>query len=89
MIGSLDASTLLTLLIAAAVAVREYRLIRPQRRKVLAEGSDMTTQAADRMLKHWEADNQRLRDRVEKLEQRTDTLEALLREHAIPLPALD
>lgn len=80
--------TILSLLVGALVAYNQWRLIRANRRKVLAEGSDLSTQAADRMLTHWEADNRRLRDRLDLLERRCDEMEDLLREHGIPVPPL-
>lgn len=86
---SIDIGTLLTFALAAAVAFNQFRLFRENRRKVLAEGSDLSTQAADRMLTHWETDNQRLRERLDKLERRCDEMEGLLRQHGIPLPTLD
>lgn len=90
-----DATSLLSLLVALAIAITHFRLIRANRRKVLAEGSDLSTQAADRMLTHWEKDNERLRERVELLEQNEERMEAriaqleqLLREHGVSVPPL-
>lgn len=91
-----DIGTLASLAVAIAIAINQFRLIRANRRKVLAEGSDLSTQAADRMLRRWEADNKRLRadnqqlmKRVVALERRCDKFERVLNEHNIPLPALD
>lgn len=100
-LGGYDIATVLTLAILTATAIREFRLLRANRRKVIAESSDLSTQAADRMLKHWEQDNQRLRADVQRLEaqqdelearigqlvQRNEQLERLLREHGVPFPA--
>ena len=86
---SVDFGTLLTLAVLVAVAFREWRLLRENRRKVLAEASDLSTQAADRMLEHWEKDNERLRTRLDRVERRCDRLERLLREHDIPVPSFD
>ena len=91
-----DAGTIVSLAGFAVLAFREFRLIRANRRKVIAEGSDLSTQAADRMLTHWEGDNRRLREdnarlisRIEALERKADAFEQLLREHGISVPSLD
>lgn len=104
---SLDLPSLGALLVMGLVALNQFRLTRENRRKVIAEGSrdsaqgsDFISQGADRMLKHWEQDNERLRVRVQHLEdnesqledrlraclRRVDALEALLREHGVSPP---
>ena len=105
--AGLDLPSLAALVVMGLVALNQFRLTRENRRKVIAEGSrdhaqgsDFISQGADRMLKHWEDDNRRLRERVESLEsneelledqlraclKRVDALEALLRAHGIDIP---
>jgi hypothetical protein len=106
-VGGLDTPSLIALAVAALAAFNQFRLTRENRRKVLAEGSrdaaqgsDFISQGADRMLKHWEEDNRRLRERVRHLEEneermedevrachkRVDLLETLLRQHGVVIP---
>jgi hypothetical protein len=106
----LDLPSLAALVVMGLVALNQFRLTRENRRKVIAEGSrdaaqgsDFISQGADRMLKHWEDDNRRLRERVEVLEsneerledrlraclRRVDALESLLRAHGIDIPVSD
>lgn len=108
--SAVDPIAILALVAALTLAYNQFRLTRENRRKVLAEGSreeaqgaDLITQGAGRLVERWEAENRRLRERLEQLEdseermearlrschRRIDQLEGLLRAHGVTVPATE
>lgn len=84
--NSLDPVALIALFAVGLNAWREFRLMRENRRKVIAEGSrdeaqaaDLITQGAGRLVQHWEDESRRLRERLEQLEDNEEHMAEQLR----------